>query len=159
MLAYLTDNHASVVLASILRLVAVHELGQSNNFSREHILKANVSRVHMLTIRETENYALVFLWAAVENHIGICAACAGAVKQKTIGAVDTIRRSYSSFRHKSWPPPSSTLRTQGTEERTLYERTESIPDSSLGADRKDLGMRMELYQLPARADRTVELQA
>ncbi|KAJ9495672.1 hypothetical protein LTR96_008812 [Exophiala xenobiotica] len=128
-----------VVLASILRLVAVHDLGQSNNFS--------------------QSYALVFLWAAVENHVGICAACAGAVKQKTIGAVDTIRRSYSSFRDKSWPPPSSAFRTQDTEERVLYDRTESIPNSSLGSDRKDLGMRMELYQFPPRAERTVELQA
>ncbi|KAK4934524.1 hypothetical protein LTR10_024241 [Elasticomyces elasticus] len=116
-----------VVLASILRLLAVHQLAEGHHFS--------------------QSYALVFLWAAVENHVGICAACGGALKQKSMTAYDNIRRSYCSIRHKSYPTPSLVTRSQNTEDRSFYERTDSLPTPSLGVDSKDAGMRMELYNL------------
>ncbi|KAK6384385.1 hypothetical protein LTS17_001948 [Exophiala oligosperma] len=121
-----------VVLASILRLIAVHELDKSNNFS--------------------ENYALIFLWAAVENHLGICVACAGAVKQKTIRAVDSIRKSYGSIRHKPWPPTSFTMVTQDTEHRNLYTRPSSMPSPTAASDNKDGDVHLELHQVPSNAN-------
>ncbi|KAL6248161.1 hypothetical protein RBB50_004416 [Rhinocladiella similis] len=123
-----------VVLASILRLVAVHELDKSNNFS--------------------QNYALIFLWAAVENHLGICVACAGAVKQKTIRAVDSIRKSYGSIRHKSMPSTSFTIVTQDTEHRKLYTRHSSKPSSTVATDNKDGDVHMELHQVSSNTDTT-----
>ncbi|KIW21421.1 hypothetical protein PV08_02001 [Exophiala spinifera] len=107
-----------VVLASILRLVAVHELDTMTNFS--------------------QNYALIFLWAAVENHLGICVACAGAVKQRTIRAVGSLRKSYGSIRHKPWPPTSfNIVTTQDTEHRNLYTRHDSRPSSTGVTDNKE----------------------
>lgn len=96
-----------------------------------------------------ENYALVLLWAAVENHVGICAACAGALKQKSMSTFESVRRSYDHLRNKSWTPPS-TLRTQDTEERRLYERSDSTaPQLSLseGLGPKDTEVQMELFQV------------
>ncbi len=111
-----------------------------------------------------ENYALVYLWAAVENHVGICAACAGAIKQRSIATFASVRRSYVQLRHKSswpsstgasWPPASwsstdaTTGRTQSTEDRNAFVRTDSLPDENpsypcAAATDRVRGMRLEL---------------
>jgi hypothetical protein len=128
-----------VVIASIFRLVAVHDIDTSNNLS--------------------ENYALVFLWAAVENHVGICAACAGAIKQKSIAAFSSVRRSYDGFRHKSpmaMVYPSELSRSQATEDRNLCNRQDSVATTASAPSINDTidsktsftnGMRMELFEV------------
>ncbi|KAH0843530.1 hypothetical protein AYO21_07192 [Fonsecaea monophora] len=116
-----------VILASIFRLVAVYEIDTSPN-------------------RISENYALVFIWAGVENHIGICAACAGALKARVCMTYRRVKMLSVDLRNKSWlasasaPGSASTstgsrtdtaTRSQITEERTLYERTSSLPSLHL----------------------------
>ncbi|OAP58212.1 hypothetical protein AYL99_07302 [Fonsecaea erecta] len=134
-----------VILASIFRLVAVHDIATSPNLS--------------------ENYALVFIWACVENHIGICAACAGALKARLCMGYRRVRMLSVDLRSKSWrastagPRPRSTsvgtttealTRSQITEERTLYERTASLPslhvDLPLSFEKEPTGTITELLE-------------
>lgn len=95
---------------------------------------------------DTAHYALVYLWAAVENHVGICAACGGAIKQKSVAAVEAVKRVSSEMRHKSWLLSSAT-RSQVSEDRTLYERTDSSASLRMGDSSKGSGLRMELYEV------------
>ncbi|KIY00366.1 uncharacterized protein Z520_04051 [Fonsecaea multimorphosa CBS 102226] len=134
-----------VILASVFRLVAVYKMDTSPNLS--------------------ENYALVFIWASVENHIGICAACAGALKARLCLTYRKVRTLSVDLRNKSWRAskaapgsgsPSAGTRTstlsrsQITEDRTLYERTGSLPslhvDVPLVFDKEPIGMVTELVQ-------------
>lgn len=85
----------------------------------------------------------------MENHVGICAACAGAIKQKSVAAYESVRRSYSEYKSKGSAQQSSDsmTRTQSTEDRTLYENTDSYggsPSLKVGndMDTKDGGIRM-----------------
>ncbi|EXJ72874.1 uncharacterized protein A1O5_04022 [Cladophialophora psammophila CBS 110553] len=137
-----------VILASVFRLVAVYEIDTSPNLS--------------------ENYALVFLWAGVENHIGICAACAGALKARLSLTYRKVKKLSLDLRNKSWlasistsaseSRPGSTsadtrtevTRTQSTEDRTLYERTASLPslnDVPISDDKGSKGTRIELVEV------------
>lgn len=67
----------------------------------------------------------------MENHVGICAACAGAIKQKSVAAYESVRRSYCEYKSKNSAQQSSdsVTRTQSTEDRTLYEQASSIGES------------------------------
>ncbi|EXJ88048.1 hypothetical protein A1O1_04975 [Capronia coronata CBS 617.96] len=131
-----------VVVASIMRLVALVHLNKGSDVS--------------------ENCALVLLWAGVENHIGICAACAGAIKQKSIAAVKRAKTSYSGIRSKSHRSSSaliSTLpRTQSTEERALYERADSLPNPLSSHDSKSPETLFELHEVPHSPSKSVEYQ-
>lgn len=82
----------------------------------------------------------------MENHVGICAACGGAIKHKTVAAFQTVQRSYSDLRSKDSAQQSSATRTQGSEDRTLYEHAESFvmaPSEAINLDNKDNLVRME----------------
>ncbi|OQV02705.1 hypothetical protein CLAIMM_07854 isoform 1 [Cladophialophora immunda] len=135
-----------VILASIFRLVAVYEIDTSPNLS--------------------ENYALVFIWASVENHIGICAACAGALKARVCLTYRKVKMLSVDLRNKSWLASMSTpgsgstsagtqtetlTRSQVTEDRTLYERTGSLPslhvDLPLVFDKEPAGTVTELLEI------------
>lgn len=111
---------------------------------------------------DLENYALVCLWAAVENHVGICAACAGAIKQKSISTLKRVRRSYSGVRSKSYrssqTPTSTVPRTQDTEDRALYERSDSLPHPLSSHGSKSPGMNYELHEVPESPTKMVEYQ-
>ncbi|EXJ63894.1 hypothetical protein A1O7_00229 [Cladophialophora yegresii CBS 114405] len=123
-----------VIVASVLRLVAVYEVDHSTNLS--------------------ENYALIFLWAGVENHVGICTACAGALKTKWCTTYKKVRALSMDLKNKSWLASMSTATSssgartsQCTEERRLYERTSSNASSLHAVPAENVKgpyMRMEL---------------
>ncbi|KAJ4519456.1 hypothetical protein HRR83_004519 [Exophiala dermatitidis] len=134
-----------VVVASILRLVALVHLDRGGSVS--------------------ENYALVYLWAAVENHIGIWAACGGAIKQKTLSALHKIRRSYSGARYhsddKSSSPTqvSTTLaRSQCTEDRALYERTDSMQEHASSFGSKSPQTLYEMQSVPDSPTKSISIE-
>jgi hypothetical protein len=110
-----------------------------------------------INVDATENYALVFLWASVENHIGICAACAGALKSKWCATYRRVRAISIDLKNKSWLISASTATqttatvSQSTEDRILYDRTNSNASSLnfVPIDEKETGMRMELVELPS----------
>ncbi|EXJ86742.1 hypothetical protein A1O3_03696 [Capronia epimyces CBS 606.96] len=136
-----------VVVASIMRLVAIVHV------DRDGIRNgSNVS----------ENYALVYLWAAVENHLGICAACAGAIKQKSISVFHRVKRSYSSLKSKSYrsshAPSSPLAQAQSFEDRVLYERTDSLPESPSGLDKKSPQPMFEMHTVPGSPTKTTEYE-
>ncbi|KIW73778.1 hypothetical protein, variant [Phialophora macrospora] len=125
-----------VIVASVLRFVAVYQADHSPNLS--------------------ENYALVFLWASVENHVGICAACAGALKTKWCATYKKVRSISMDIKNKSWLASMSTATSpsvmgtsQDTEDRRLYDRASSNASSlnNVRTDDKDLGTRMELVEM------------
>lgn len=121
----------------------------------------------------------MYLWAAIENHVGICAACAGALKQKSVSTFEKVKRLSSDLRHRSWRMSATDHTTtttttttvpggigaghrrcsQSTEERKLYERAASLnsftgmEDSVSNADNKDLAMRLELVELARSPER------
>ena len=114
-----------------------------------------------------ENYALVFLWAAVENHVGICAACAGALKARWCVTYMKVRKLSMDLRNKSWlasvsaATSSIVTRTQSTEDRTMYDRTTSNASSlnDVPLDDKGPNMQMELVEiLPGRRMELLETQ-
>ncbi|ETI27798.1 hypothetical protein G647_00247 [Cladophialophora carrionii CBS 160.54] len=126
-----------VIVASVLRFVAVYEVDHTPNLS--------------------ENYALVFLWASVENHVGICTACAGALKTKWCTTYKKVRALSMDLKNKSWLASISTTTSssvahtsQSTEERRLYDRASSNASSldDVPADQgKGPYMRMELVEM------------
>jgi len=128
-----------VILASIFRLIAVYEVDTSPNVS--------------------QNYALVFLWAAVENHVGICAACAGALKARCCVTYKKVRKMSMDLRNKSWLASVSAAtstditRTQSSEERILYDRADSNAPSlnDVSIEDKSPDLRMELVEMHAGA--------
>ncbi|KAJ9607132.1 hypothetical protein H2200_008204 [Cladophialophora chaetospira] len=122
-----------VILASILRLVAVYKVDTAPNLS--------------------ENYALVFLWAGVENHVGICAACVGALKTRWCTTYKRVRALSMDLKNKSWLASASTAtssavtRTQSTEDRACYDRASSNASLLNEAPTDARGMRLELVDL------------
>lgn len=92
----------------------------------------------------------------MENHVGICAACAGAIKQKSLAAYQSVRRSYCDLRSKAsaqQPSSSYDTRTQRSEERALNEHTGSCTTPSLdGAiDNKEIDAGIRLEEVPMSA--------
>jgi hypothetical protein len=41
-----------------------------------------------------ENHALMWLCGTVENHLGICTGCAGAIKHKFLGVFNKVKAGY-----------------------------------------------------------------
>lgn len=147
----------SVIIASILRLVAVYEVDTSPNLSREcpSLLQTSYPFACPALIRRTENYALVFLWASVENHVGICAACAGSLKTKCRAAYKKVRTLSIDLKNKSWLASRSSststagLQSQVTEDRTLYDQATSNASSlnDVPTPKKGPDFRTELIEM------------
>ncbi|RVX72301.1 hypothetical protein B0A52_04506 [Exophiala mesophila] len=114
-----------VVIASIFRLVAVNRMATTDNLS--------------------ESYALIWIWAAVENHVGICAACGGAIKQRTIAAYASVRRSYSDLRYKMSSTSSINSRAKCVEASSgRSESTSTKHGSYLEGDLHDKSPSLEM---------------
>jgi hypothetical protein len=92
----------------------------------------------------------------VENHVGICAACAGALKTKWCATYKKVRALSMDLKNKSWlasmsaATSSSVARaSQDTEDRRLYDGASSNASSlnNVPAGGKDPDMRMELVEM------------
>jgi len=85
-------NVPSVLLASVMRLLAVHALMTYGNVA----CKSSQAFSYTSLMIMTGNTALVLLWSAVENHLAIFIACVPAVKSslaKYFPSFNTIRGS------------------------------------------------------------------
>ncbi len=132
-----------------------HLIFQVSNRPHHAIFRVCVEGTLLMPTPYTENYALVFLWAGVENHVGICAACAGALKVRWCATYKRVRTFSLDLKNKSWLASASTAtsesltRTQSTEDRTYYDRASSNASSlnDLPMDDKGPTVRMELVEM------------
>jgi hypothetical protein len=139
----ITDSYTSVILASVFRLVAVYEVDTSPHVSGRPATIPSQTCTHP---HSTENYALVFLWASVENHVGISAACAGALKTRWILTYRRVRKFSIDLKHKSRLPFSnfsyfsSTTSRAGTSTRRLsFERESGYASSATERSESNAG--------------------